>query len=77
LPFVDAVNFAFNRNYCGIKVGDKWGYIDKNLNWVIKPIFQEIGIYYCDDECNSALLNKMEIHIDNTDGSWYYQGWPY
>lgn len=72
LFFDDAVNFVFFRNYCGIKVGDKWGYIDKNLNWVIKPLFQKIGIYYCDYECNSALLNKMEIHIDDTYGSWYY-----
>jgi len=76
LSFDDAVNFALRKKYCGIKVGDKWGYIDKNLNWVIKPIFQKIGIYYCDFECNFALLNKMVIHVGNY-GRWFYGdgGW--
>ncbi len=76
LSFDDAVNFALNKKYCGIRVGDKWGYIDMNLNWVIKPIFQIIGIYYCDDECNIALLNKMKIHIGKY-CSWRYgdRGW--
>lgn len=74
LSFDDAVNFALYWKYCGIKVGDKWGYIDKNLNWVIKPIFQKMGIYYCDYECNIALLNKMVIEIDEY-GSWYYPEW--
>ena len=76
MSFDDAVNFALRKKYCGIKVGDKWGYIDKNLNWVIKPIFQKIGIYYCDFECNFALLNKMVIHMGNY-GRWFYGdgGW--
>jgi hypothetical protein len=69
LFFDDAVNFVQDKKYCGIKVGDKWGYINKNLNWVIKPIFQKIGIYYCDYECHIALLNKMLIKIDEY-GSW-------
>jgi hypothetical protein len=71
LSFDDAVNFALYWQYCGIKVGDKWGYIDKDLNWEIRPIFQKIGIYYCDDECNIALLNKMVIEIGGY-GHWYY-----
>ena len=75
LFFDDAVDFD-NFDHCGIRVGDKWGFIDHNLKWVIKPIFQKIGLFDCDGECNIGLLNKMGIQIGEY-GSWNYLGWPY
>ena len=36
-------NTLFSNGLAGVKVGDKWGYIDKSGNFVINPQFDRVS----------------------------------
>ena len=54
-PIKEAVGFS--EDVCGVKVGNKYGFIDLNGNWIKMPVYEYVGVFrdgYCVIGNNSA-----------------------
>ena len=61
----------FSEGLAGVKVGDKWGFIDTTGNFVIKPQFDEVGYFHEGRAYFLILPNWEDLHKGfTTDTLW-------
>ena len=69
-PFLDDVPYFDSNNIAQIEYNEKWGFINKNGLWKIKPMFEHRtelinGFYYVTFDDKKGIINK--------DGEWIIQ----
>ncbi len=45
LNTVDALEFKYNQGIASVEINGKWGFVDKNYNFVIEPMFDKVSYF--------------------------------